>query len=1382
MIFSLSPFILLTRSITILCLLVSSSIFGQFKYETLSTTQGLSQGRVSDIIQCRDGFLWMTTQAGLNRYDGYSFKVYSHDAFDPNSISNNATLFLYEDSKGRIWVGSEHGLNIFDKKTERFYRLYHDAKNPNSLSGNLSETRNTELADGRFLISTSPTVLDIITLPDDFFEREKDIMIEHINKPTTSINQGNFKNEMTYTDSKNITWYKNYNYLYRFNEKTFQFELQKKEYLWSDQIIKNKDGSVWFNDEYISLFDGINSYPTFTKPIVNSYLPPILKEDNGRLWMGSSKMNATLEVFDVSKWEKGKPIDAGKSLIFSDHNVFALKIFKDISGLIWIGQNGHGLRKYSFDSEKFNHIAPNKSIRKIISDSQNNLYLHTWNGIILTIDLKGNVKDHAKVPSKAPFISFFTSKTGDLWLTEIMDYLSLPIVSLQQINLSTKERKSYKVDFKGSYPHVQKIIEDNNGLLWIGGLNGFYAVFDPKTGNFKEFNIKKFTEKKLSEDNYNTALYNDKQGTIWIGTQEGFAKMQSKGILITDPTITWYSNDPKNITSLNNNHVSTFLDDPIDNGLLWIGTKGGGLNLMEKSSGKIRHITVKQGLCNNTVYGILADEDGNIWGSTNNGLFCILSSTNREGDFEIRHFTEVVGLQAAEFNTDAYAKLPNGHLAFGGINGLNVFDPRKVLVDSFAPNIFITQLIVNNQVINPNDESKILTNVIEFTQSITLKHSQDVFSLEFSSLDFRAPDQIKYRYLLDGVDEDWLEIGNKRSVTYSHLPAGTYTFKVQGSNSLGIWNDKIRELTIKILPPWYASWWAYLIYATLLGLGIRAYYKYKLHETRMATQLLFEQKETHRIKELDKIKTHLYTNITHEFRTPLTVILGMVQQIRRSTADHLNNGLDMIERNGNNLLKLVNEMLDLSKLEAGKMELNLVEGDIINFIRYIVESFHSMAEAQDKKMHYLSNIDAAFAKYDAEKIRQIITNLLSNALKFTFKKGDIYVSVSWGDDALTQLLIKVKDTGMGIPESQIHHVFERFYQADTTHTRKAEGTGIGLALTKELVQLMDGNISVKSPPVGAKKGSEFTVILPINIINDYVEVTNQPRATEIVRSQVVSEEQPSHMVNQNMAYTDKELILLVEDNADVVAYTASCLQEYRLAVGKDGKEGYDIACDLVPDLIITDVMMPFMDGFEMTRHLRQDERTSHIPIIMLTAKADLDSRLEGIEYGAEVYLEKPFNKDELILRVRKLLEQRVALQKAYAKLMGLQTIGDSDQNLGSETVDIEKVAIPPIENEFVTKVRLEIESNLSDETFSVEHLSKKLFMSYSQLHRKLTAVIGLSPNQYIRHIRLQKSKDLLANTNDTITNISMVCGFSDASYFGRVFKQEFGVTPQEWRG
>lgn len=1377
MLFRPNHFRSLHCGIVVLCLLMSNAVSGQFKYETLSTAQGLSQGYIWDIIQCKDGFLWMTTKAGLNRYDGYSFKVYSHDAFDPYSISSNNTLYLYEDSKGRIWIGSDHGLNIFDKKTERFYRLYHDAKNSNSLSGNVADEQITELSDGRFLINTSNIAFDIVTLSDDFFDNEGGLKIEHINKPKNSFNPGNHYNEITYTDSKNMTWYKCDNNLYRYNENTNQFELQKLSHFTNNQIIKNEDGSVWFADEFISLFDGENLYPTFSKPIFNRHTGSVLKEENGRLWRSNNNLGF-LDIFDISTWQKGQSLDPEKYIIASDKNVHTNKIFKDRTGLVWLGLNGHGLRKYSFESEKFKHLAKTESIRKVQTDLQNNLYIQTWNGYYL-IDTKGNLIHDQRIHNVPQVSDKFISKAGNLWITKRMDGKSSTIDFLEQISLTKKQNKIYPADFKGIYNHEQHIMEDQSGWLWIGGLNGFYSVFDTKTGNFKEYNLNNSIVKKLSKDNYNTVLYNDNQGIVWMGTQEGFAKIESKNILTIDPKVTWYCNDPKNKTSLNNNNVSSFLDDPIDNGLLWIATKGGGLNLMEKSSGKIRHITMNQGLCDNTVYGILDDEKGNIWGSTNNGLFCILNTTNRKGNFEIRHFTEAAGLQSAEFNTDAYAKLPNGHLAFGGINGLNVFDPKQILIDNIVPNIFITKLLVGNQVIQPNDESEILSQAIEFTQSITLNHTQDVFTLEFSSLDFRAPEQIKYRYKLDGIDEDWLEIGKRRSVTYSHLPAGTYTFKVQGSNSLGIWNDQVREITIKILPPWYASWLAYVLYAILLGVCIRAYYRYKLDQNSMATQLQFEQNETHRIKELDKVKTDLYTNITHEFRTPLTVILGMVQQIRRSAADHLDNGLDMIERNGNNLLRLVNEMLDLSKLEAGKMELHLIQGDVLNFIRYIVESFHSVAESQNKKMHYLSSVDTMYVQYDEEKIRQIVSNLLSNALKFTSKKGDIYLSIS--KDNNNHLCLKVKDTGEGIPESQQHHIFDRFYQADSTQTRHAEGTGIGLALTKELVQLMNGQISVKSPPTGSKKGSEFTVILPLEITKEYVEEKATQKPATIVHTQTDYKDRTGPIGIQNIHKTDKELILLVEDNIDVVAYTASCLQEYRLAVGKDGQEGFEIACDLVPDLIITDVMMPFMDGFEMTRKLRLDERTSHIPIIMLTAKADMDSRLEGIEYGAEVYLEKPFNVDELLLRVRKLLEQRALLQKAYSRKMGLQLSSAFIKNDEGDEASTPDIVVPPIENEFVKKVAAEIEAHLSEEDFSVEQLAKHLFMSYSQVQRKLNAVIGLSPNQFIRHLRLQKSKELLSTTDETILNISMTCGFSDPSYFGKVFKQEFGLTPQEWR-
>ncbi|MBL0358217.1 MAG: response regulator [Chitinophagaceae bacterium] len=782
------------------------------------------------------------------------------------------------------------------------------------------------------------------------------------------------------------------------------------------------------------------------------------------------------------------------------------------------------------------------------------------------------------------------------------------------------------------------------------------------------------------------------------------------------------------------------------------------------------------------VYCILADDAGNTWGSTNKGIFCLVAyKNNNTSNWVFHNFTKANGLQDDEFNTGACARLPNGNLAFGGVYGLNIFNPGEILVPGFMPNVFITDILINNQSIAPGDNTGVLEHTIEQSTNITLTHVQDILTLEFSSLDFTAPNQNRYRYQLVGVDKDWVESGTRRIATYLHLPSGKYVFKVQGSNSQGIWSNKIAELQIKVLPPWWLSWWAYCSYALLLVLGIRAYYKFTVNSAKLQSQLNLEQLEAKRVKELDMVKTQLYTNITHEFRTPLTVILGMAHQIVNKPGEHFNNGMDMIIRNGQSLLKLVNEMLDLSKLETGKMTLQLVNGDLINFLRYIVESFHSLTESQHKQLHFLSEMDSFHAEYDAEKMRQIISNLVSNALKFTPERGNIYISISEDkslkDETTTALIIKVKDTGIGIPESQLQNIFDRFYQLDNSLTRKTEGTGIGLALTKELVKLMEGEITVKSPPTGANRGTEFTVVIPLKRIG-VTEKNHQPLQDIAQDNTITAGVNTIDLLNETQGNV-KPLILLVEDNADVVAYTASCLPDYRLAVGKDGMEGLEIATEIIPDLIITDVMMPVMDGFELCRKLRNDEHTSHIPIIMLTAKADIESKMEGLEKGADAYLEKPFNREELLIRIKKLLELRKNLQQFYLKKAGLNyEAAPAGIIAAAETESNEHKT----EDEFVKKVREAIEVHLQDANFTVEQLCKLVFMSHSQLHRKLDALTGCSPNKFIRIIRLNKAKELLKNPANSIASIAFDSGYNDPGYFARVFKQEFGLTPQEWRG
>lgn len=1362
--------------LVILLAWLSLPVWGQFKYEWLTTSNGLSQGYVGDMLQDKDGFMWFSTKAGLNRYDGYNFKVFTHDAYNSNSISSNVINNLYEDSKGRLWIGTEdNGLNVYDKTKGIFHRILHDPKNPNSLSGNRISGDIVELADGRFLVYASQKGFNVITLSENYFETNATPVITHIPILAADSYVPLFK------DAKWRLWMTNQEKLYRFAPEKNVFEWQKDNVSFSNSYRTNADGSMWLNGGQFNLMEFDEAFrqsPLFSKSVTNGHESGFLKEDDkDRIWIGIPNLHQLL-LYDTKKWQKGNPLNPDAALLFKDTTVAPMVMLKDNAGALWVGTNGYGVRKYTFESEKFNHLAKGFSVRKITGYNQNEIFLKGW-GNNKRMTTNGEALPYIPDDLKYAIHDFFISKAGDFWTLKLEKSgdPNFIISAIEKYNPVTKTHKIFPVSLRVAYDMLEPIVEDKNSNIWVCGLNGQVITLNPVTGTVHDFNIYADASKPMLTDALITAFYQDVKGVFWIGTEEGFARMQYDNTTKTQPKLTWYRNDNNDKNSLNFNYVSSFLDDPLDNNLLWISTKGGGLNRLDKTTGKFTHITTQHGLCNNVVYGLLADEEGNIWGSTNNGIFCLLNKRkDGHGSWMFRHFTKTDGLQDDEFNTGAYTKLSNGDLAFGGVNGVNIFNPATVLQSGFAPNVFITNILIGNEVVQPNDKTSILQQTIEKTSSITLNYLQDILTLEFSSLDFTAPNQNKYRYQLVGIDKDWVESGTRRTATYLHLPAGNYVFKVQGSNSQGMWSDKITELKIKVLPPWWRTWWAYLVYVLLIGFAVRAYFLFRINKTKLQSQLHYEQQEAKRVKELDTVKTQLYANITHEFRTPLTVILGMAEQITSKPEEHLDGGMNMIVRNGNHLLNLVNEMLDLSKLEDGKMTLHLINGDVINFLRYVVESFQSLAAGQQKQFHFLSDTDELIAAYDAEKLRQIITNLLSNALKFTPVLGNVYVSISQeaaADTDHTIMILKVKDTGIGIPENQVQHIFDRFYQLDNSHTRKAEGTGIGLSLTKELVKFMKGTIAVKSPPVGATKGTEFTITLPLQNVNAEDVAASVPALT---KGPAPSEKGPAIISNE---HTDPgtPLILLVEDNVDVVAYTASCLPDYKLSVGKDGQEGFDIAVEIIPDLIITDVMMPNVDGFEMVRKLRQDERTSHIPIIMLTAKADMQSKLEGLEGGADVYLEKPFHKEELLLRIRKLLELRKNLQQYYSKQIGIAQHTETALTVELITTTIEE----PAEHEFVKKVRELVEANFTNYEFSVEHLCKLIFMSHSQLHRKLEALTGCSPNKFIRTIRLNKAKELLANPSLSIATIALDCGYNDPGYFARVFKQEYGITPQEWR-
>lgn len=1335
-------------------------------YQTISTSNGLSQGFVYDILQDHEGFIWVATKNGLNRYDGYDFKIYANDPYNAYSISSGSILKLFEDSKGHIWIGTQDGgLNVFDKTSGKFYHLDHNPSDASSISGHAIGTMQ-ELPDGRMLVTATGSGLNIVQLPPSFFEKNGAPVISRISMPA------NVEGSVVGKDSKGSVFIQtDSGIVYRFNPFKSTLELQPGVQLLNNGYLTT-DGSFITNHNHFFLSDGKGLVPLFN----------IKKIRPGNIVFGAryKKLNGIPSEFYHLNINNGAfALQAGKKIAPETETRQVRKMLYpfiiDRSGLLWTGTAGYGLRKYSITGTKFKTQFPNHSIKSMVATQGGQVYSVNFEGQWKKLQAS-HVEDKTveKITSLASVNSFLITSSGDFWIQDDFHGYS-------HYSASTGKMKAVPALRYGSTNDKQPMLEDSKGTIWLPGFGGNIYLVHKATQQITEFNVNAVTRKAVQQNLGITALLEDANGTFWVGTPGGFFKVSQTGVINSAPLVKWFCNMDSTRNSLNSNHVSTILNDPAEpDKYLWIGTKGGGLNRLNKITGDFFHLTKKDGLPDDVVYGILPDDEGNIWGSTNKGIFCLASPKKNNGKWVFRNFTKGEGLQDDEFNTGAYAKLANGNLAFGGVNGLNIFNPKEVLTPGFIPNVFITGILVNNQSISPGDETGVLQNTVEHSKGITINHQQNVLTLEFTSLDFTAPAQNKYRYQLAGVDKDWVESGTRRSATYLHLSSGNYVFKVQGSNSQGIWSDKISELKIKVLPPLWRTWWAYTIYALLLAWAIRAYIKFNVNRAKLRAQLNFEKIEARRMKELDTVKTQLYTNITHEFRTPLTVILGIAQQLDSKAKQEYSNGLGMIIRNGKSLLKLVNEMLDLSKLETGNMQLQLTHGDVINFLRYVTESFQSLAEGQQKGLHFLTGINALHVAYDAEKLSQVLVNLVSNALKFTNEKANVYITISQnviaGEDAKVNLVIEVKDTGIGIPEDKLLHIFDRFYQIDNSHTRSAEGTGIGLSLTKELVKLMSGGITVESPPSGATKGTAFTVVLPLQkvvIVEEPVQyLVNNGEANEVLNGVTTV----NTFEKEEEKNKDKPLLLLVEDNADVVAYTASCLPDYRLAVGKDGREGFEIAKEMIPDLIVTDVMMPFVDGFEMVKRLRKEEHTSHIPIIILTAKAGIESKLEGLQQGVDAYLEKPFHKEELLLRIKKLLELRQNLQQYYLRKAGI-----TNTETTVDTIIKDAIVVNKTEDEFVKKVREAVEANFNKSDFNIEELCKLVFMSHSQLHRKLEALTGYSPNKFIRAIRLAKAKELLLKKASSISSVAYDCGYSDPAYFARVFKQELGVSPQEWR-
>ncbi|RRB06403.1 hybrid sensor histidine kinase/response regulator transcription factor [Larkinella rosea] len=1326
--------------------LLPFTLFAQPKgWQEITISDGLSQGMIYDLEQDRKGFIWVATKDGLNRYDGHNFKVFTHDPYNDFSLSNNHCSALLIDSHQRLWVGTlNQGLNLFDDRTQRFYHI-------NINDQTTSNARNYEIhtlaedPDGAiwvgftnkfFKISLPPSLRTNFPNQADFTGQ---IQLKSIkaNEKKTGASSLYFHSRPEGQGFMDVT-----SGVFSFN---WQYPSQATK-LDLNAFDEKARQSFWFattNDHLKGWYKGISK--TITLPSKKHLGLQLYAFDTRTIAVATSDH---LWLMSPEQLFQQDSLTARTAFVAFPPNVYRITcILKDKTGTIWFGTSGYGLRKFNPKIKQFHSFLANTSLSNLYIDRQKRTYVR---GEFAYAELDRT--NDRLVPFLDPNLPeadrrqrfLMQDRAGYYWVSNV--HFETHKNYLFKFSPDWQLLKKYPLPENITFGYFgNQTMEDQTGNLWIGATNGKLLRFNPRTEAFQVFSYQfLLPQSGAAVETY--ALHVDRSGTFWIGTQQGLVKARQPQI---NPAFSIYKNTKTDRQSLSNDFVSSLIDDPNQpDRYLWVGTKGGGLERLDKQTGLFEHFTEAQGLPNIVVYGILADNSKSLWLSTNRGLSQFNPRTH-----QFHNYTKADGLQDDEFNTASFFKATSGELLFGGVNGLTAFRPKEVKSTSqYKPLANIIGLKINNETIEVGSPGGILSQAIEHTQTLELAHDQNLVTLEFGVMNYINSAKNRYRYRLEGIDRDWVEAGNNRFANYAQLPDGNYRFAMMGSADGEVWSKPV-ELQIRVHPPFYHTWWAYFIYLVILAIIGWQFYRFQMQRFVLQQQVVFEQKEASRLAELDALKTQLFTNISHEFRTPLTLILGPLEQVVQEYAQ--DNRFPLIQRNAKRLLSLINQVLDLNKLEAGQLKPEGQFGDLASFFRTLASSFESLAESQAIQFTFVQNASTLWADFDSDKVEKIVTNLLSNAFKFTPSGQVVRMNVHYPDQPGTgELILTIQDTGIGIAPTNLGRIFERFYQVDGNSNRSYEGSGIGLALVSELIRVLNGTIDATS---AEGVGTTFTVTLPLITKNAEVD----PIPTRFQAS--VGQERR----NDRSAVSEPSL-LIIDDNADIRAYVRSIFEtDYKIIEAVDGHEGLEKATTILPDVVICDLMMPRLDGFGFCRTLKTQEATSHIPVVMLTARATVENRIEGFELGADDYLTKPFNQIEIAVRVRNLVQKQTRLQAYFGGMARAILPGDE--------------ATKTKEEAFLLKAKAVIEQHLVESGFGVEQLSEELNLSQQQLVRKLKALTGQTAVEFIRNQRLDHAADLLHRGTHTVSEVAYQVGFESLSYFTKVFQNKFGVVPSAYR-
>ena len=1365
--------------------------------KSLTVENGLSNNKVNTVIQDQTGFIWFGTDDGLNRYDGYSFKIFRHDPEDSNSISDNCIWSLTEDKKGNIWIGTKAGvLNKYDPLSERFthWQIKSDLTEENSLCSIYEDKKGNiwigSYKDGLYKLNLSTNKInhwranrnDAKSLSHNYVQditedNNGNLLIGtyiglnrfNPNLPQNGFeqyyynpkNENSLSNNLIWTLSKslldsNIIWIATANKLTKLNTANFAFK----------RIDIPNPNNLQYGTSSNSVVEEIIAGEKIIW--VASY--------SGLLRMNLSNGNTHRFVHDENN---------SQSLISNQIN----KIIKDRTGVLWIvtenGVNYSTPKSTLFNliasgSTDFNFISTlkKKNITAICKYGDEKIWIGTTNGLYVLMNIKSKSQLEKTIEFQGYHIwSLASTDENKLWVGTFGR-------GLKKYNYQTKKVIDYNIDYPQiktlSLYYNKSLLADSKKNIWVGYWGVGITRINSMTGKYNVWLNEPGNPKSLSHNDV-WVIKEDRFGRIWIGTQGGGLNLfeDKKGGIFhhwLQTTNNEHSLNSNNIFSIcearnvkNTNNLET---------ILWIGTSD-GLNRFDVKNNKggsgiydikieNHFYTVKDGLPNNSVNSIIEDNNGNLWLGTGSGIsfFDVTKKT-------FSNFSTADGLNGTMMNPESVLKLDSSLMLFGSTKGLNIFDPKNIKLSSYKPNVVITDFQIFNKSVKIGKNSPLKKSIFK-ADKITLSHNQDVFSFEFAALDYNSSQSIQYAYKMEGFDNDWIYSGTRRFVTYTNLDPGKYLFKVKSTNADGVWNNNVTSLRIIMNPPWWRTLWAYGLYLGLILLGLLGIRRFELNRAKLRNELKLREFEVKKKSQLEELKSRFFANLSHEFRTPLMLIKGPLEQLKkgRGSDDH-SESVAMIERNSNRLKELIDQLLELSQLEKAAIPLKAKQENIVNILKGLVSSFESLTKQRSISLRFQRDSDSIICWIDRDKFEKIINNLLSNAVKFTPVGGNVTVEVKQLLQEGKQIAeLKISDNGVGIAKDKIDKIFDRFFQVDDSTQRTYGGSGIGLALVKEFVDLHKWKIFVESE---SERGTEFILHIPMQ--DDYLSedekvkiesrtIFSDTKINKTVNTQFI----PS--VSENYEQTgmgdsgNKPVVLIVDDSDDVRKYLSRLLENnYTIYEAANGEEGIKEATRSLPDLIISDVMMPSMDGIEFCRRIKSEWQTSDIPVILLTAKASSESKIEGLETGADDYLTKPFDSRELFTRIKNLLEQRNRLREKYSK-----DIDSLNKTNGLSDAD----------DEFIKKTLELIERNLDKTNFGTEQLAKDLFVSRTQLHRKILAITGQAPGEFVRLTKLKHAAKLLIGGKLSVTQIAYEIGFSSPSQFTRAFTKQFNCLPSEY--